>query len=335
VRLSQRTWRLAAPVVTIAVLATACGGSTQQDAASTETAGAETTSTDGGDAAADGLSGSVRIDGSSTVAPFGEVAAELFMEQNPGVRVAVGVSGTGGGFEKFCNGETDISEASRQIKDEEAALCEENGIAFEELSVALDGLVNVVPVGADFVECLTVEELNAIWAPDSTVSSWAEVRDGFPDIPLDLYGPGTDSGTFDYFTDAINGEEGAIRTDYNASEDDNVIVQGVGGSEGGLGFFGLSYAEENADTLKALAVDGGDGCVEANIETVQDGSYTPLGRPLFMYPSDVALERPEVVAFMEYTISNQAEISETALFVPLTDEQAAEAQAKVDELAGS
>ncbi|MEX1163386.1 MAG: PstS family phosphate ABC transporter substrate-binding protein [Nitriliruptor sp.] len=329
-RLSQRTRRLAAPVAAIALFAAACGGTTQQEAASDTTAEGEPAG-----AESDGTSGSVRIDGSSTVAPFGEVAAELFMEQNPDVQVTVGVSGTGGGFEKFCNGETDISEASRPIKDEEAALCEENGIAFEELSVALDGLVNVVPVSNDFVECLTVEELNAIWGPDSTISNWSEVRDGFPDLPLDLYGAGTDSGTFDYFTEEINGESGAIRTDYNASEDDNVTVQGVSGSEGGLGFFGLSYAEENVDTLKALQVDGGDGCVEATVETVQDGSYTPLGRPLFMYPSDVALDRPEVVAFMEYTISNQEEISTTALFVPLTDEQAAEAQAKVDELAGS
>lgn len=318
-------WRLAASVAAIALFAAACGGTSQDEVNDTAAAGA-----DSGD-----VSGSVRIDGSSTVAPFGEVAAELFMEEHPDVSVTVGVSGTGGGFEKFCRGETDISEASRPIKDSEAAICEENGVAYEEIPVALDGLVNVVPISNDFVDCLTVEELNAIWQPDSDVSSWADVREGLPDVPLDLYGAGTDSGTFDYFTEAINGEEGAIRTDYNASEDDNVIVQGVGGSEGGLGFFGLSYAEENADTLKALAVDGGDGCVEANVETVQDGSYTPLGRPLFMYPSDVALERPEVAAFMEYTIGNQAEISETALFVPLTDEQAAEAQAKVDELAGS
>ena len=300
----------------LVLLAAACGGANNS---SNDTGGG-------------GLSGSVRVDGSSTVAPFTEVAAELFMEENPGVRVTVGVSGTGGGFEKFCNGETDASDASRPIKDSEIALCEENGIEYEAVTVALDGLVNVVPVDNDFVDCLTVEELSAIWGPDSTVSSWSEVRDGFPDVPLDLYGAGTDSGTFDYFTDAINGEEGAIRTDYNASEDDNVTVQGVGGSEGGLGFLGLSYLKENADTLKGLAVDGGNGCVEPNEGTVQSGEYVPLGRPLFVYASDTALQRPEVVAFFEFMIENEREIAEAALFVPLTDEQLQEARDKVASL---
>jgi phosphate transport system substrate-binding protein len=319
-----RHGRTAASVLALALLATACGGSTQDEAARSDAA-----QDDGG---AGEMTGSVRIDGSSTVAPFGEVAAELFMEEHPGVTVTVGVSGTGGGFEKFCRGETDISEASRPIKDSEIEICEQNGITFEEITVALDGLVNVVPVTNDFVECLTVEELNAIWGPDSTIDSWAEVRDGFPDVPLDLYGAGTDSGTFDYFTDAVNGEEGAIRTDYNASEDDNVTVQGVSGSPGGIGFFGLSYALENADRLRPVAVDGGDGCVEATEQTVQDGTYQPLGRPLFMYPSDRALERPEVVAFFDFVLANEREIAEGALFVPLTDEQLQEARDKVDSL---
>jgi phosphate transport system substrate-binding protein len=315
---TSRTPRAAALVVVLALGLAACGGGNNSS-----TSGG----TDG-----QGLSGSVRIDGSSTVAPFTEVAAELFMEANGGVTVTVGVSGTGGGFEKFCNGETDASDASRPIKDSEIELCEANDVAYEGVTVALDGLVNVVPADNDFVDCLTVEELNTIWSPDSTVSSWAEVRDGFPDVPLDLYGAGTDSGTFDYFTDAINGEEGAIRTDYNASEDDNVTVQGVAGSPGGLGFFGLSYLQENADTLKGLAVDGGGGCVEASLETVQSGEYTPLSRPLFVYASDTALARPEVVAFFEFIIDNEREIAEAALFVPLTDEQLEQAQAQVASL---
>jgi len=331
VRTTPLIWRTMAAAVVLALTAAACGGANNASNDTTSTAGTTTdgdTTTDGGEE----LSGDVRIDGSSTVAPFTEVAAELFMEANPGVRVTVGVSGTGGGFEKFCNGETDASDASRPIKDTEIEVCEQNDIAYDAVTVALDGLVNVVPVDNDFVDCLTVEELNTIWAPDSTVSNWSEVRDGFPDVELDLYGPGTDSGTFDYFTDAINGEEGAIRTDFNASEDDNVIVQGVAGSPGGLGFFGLSYLQENADTLKGLAVDAGDGCVEASLETVQSGDYTPLGRPLFVYASDTALARREVVAFFEFMIENEKEIAEAALFVPLTDEQLQEARDKVASL---
>jgi phosphate transport system substrate-binding protein len=315
---TSRTPRAAALVVVLALGLAACGGGNNSS-----TSGG----TDG-----QGSSGSVRIDGSSTVAPFTEVAAELFMEANGGVTVTVGVSGTGGGFEKFCNGETDASDASRPIKDSEIELCEANDVAYEDVTVALDGLVNVVPADNDFVDCLTVEELNTIWSPDSTVSSWAEVRDGFPDVALDLYGAGTDSGTFDYFTDAINGEEGAIRTDYNASEDDNITVQGVAGSPGGLGFFGLSYLQENADTLKGLAVDGGGGCVEASVETVQSGEYTPLSRPLFVYASDTALARPEVVAFFEFIIDNEREIAEAALFVPLTEEQLEQAEEQVASL---
>ena len=286
-----------------------------------------------GETGSNELSGSVNVDGSSTVFPLSSAAAELFNEEQPGVQVSVGQSGTGGGFEKFCAGETDISNASRAIEDDEIAACEDNGIAFEELSVANDALTVVVNADNDWVDCLTVEQLNTIWAPDSTVTNWNQVDPSFPDEALVLAGPGTDSGTFDYFTDAINGEEGASRTDYEASEDDNVIVQAVQGSTGGMGYFGFSYYEENADTLKALEVDGGDGCVAPSAETVQDASYAPLGRQLFIYASDTSIaDKPEVEAFLEFYIDNIDEIVEAAAFIGLNDEQKAELEDKFESL---
>jgi phosphate transport system substrate-binding protein len=246
------------------------------------------------------------------------------------VQITVGTSGTGGGFEKFCNGETDISDASRPIDPEdpaEAPNCEANGIEYAELQVANDGLSVVVNPANDWAECLTVEQLKTIWEPaaEGTITNWNQVDPSFPDVPLELFGAGTDSGTFDYFTDAINGEEGASRTDYTATEDDNVTVTGVAGSEGGIGYFGLSYYEENSDQLKAVEVDGGDGCVAPSAETVQDGTYTPLSRPLFIYPTQELLGRPEGAAFVEYYLDNATSIAEAALFVPLTEEQQATA----------
>ncbi len=323
---SPRPVRLLALPLALTLLATACGGGGERDDAGAGTGSGST---------AGELSGDIRIDGSSTVAPLSTVAAELFQEEHPNVRVTVGTSGTGGGFEKFCNGETDISDASRPIKDDEVAACEAAGIDFEEITVANDGLSVVVNPQNDWAECLTVEELNAIWAPDSTVNNWSQVRPGFPDVPLQLFGAGTDSGTFDYFTEAINGEEGASRADYAQTEDDNITVQGVSGTPGGLGYFGLSYLEENAGAVKGVAIDGGDGCVQPTTETVQSGEYQPLGRELFVYPSGEALERPEVIAFLEFYIEESDAITEQALFVPLTGEQRAEAQAKVDSLAGA
>ncbi|OKJ18796.1 phosphate ABC transporter substrate-binding protein [Streptomyces sp. CB00316] len=280
----------------------------------------------GGDAGSGGeggdkLSGTVKVDGSSTVAPLSTVAAQLFQQANKGVNVTVGTSGTGGGFEKFCADETDISNASREMKDEEKALCEKKGVKFEEFTVANDGLSVVVSKDNDFVECLTVEQLKKIWEPGSKVNNWNQVDPKFPNQKMDLFGAGTDSGTFDYFTDAINGEEGASRTDYNPSEDDNVTVRGVSGSKGGIGYFGLSYFEENKDKLKALKIDGGEGCVAPSVETVQNGTYKPLGRPLFIYPKASSLEKPEAEAFVEYYVENSAEIAEKAQFVPLNDEQ--------------
>lgn len=300
---------LAATAAATALVLSACGGQS-----------AEPTG--------DALSGAVVIDGSSTVAPLTEAAADLYRDVEAGVNVTVATSGTGGGFEKFCAGETDISNASRGIKDEEAALCAENGIEFTEIVVANDGLAVVVPAENDFVQCLTVEQLNTIWGPDAegTITSWNQVDSSFPDVELALFGPGTDSGTFDYFTDEINGEEGAIRTDYSPSEDDNVLVQGISGAEGGLGFFGLSYVTENADLVRAVDVDGGEGCVAASESTVQDGSYTPLGRPLFVYVNNASYtDKPQVKSFVDFYIENQAEVAALAIFIGLTEDQVATA----------
>ena len=314
--------RSAAVAAGLVLTLAACGGAD---------AGAGTT-----DGAAGGseLSGTIQIDGSSTVAPLSEAAAELFQEENPGVNVVVGTSGTGGGFEKFCAGDIDISDASRAIKDEEKAACEAAGIKFEEVTVANDGLAVVVNPENDWATCLTVEQLNKIWAPESKVKSWKEVDPSFPDEPIQLFGPGTDSGTFDYFTDEINGEEGASRTDYQPSEDDNVIVQGVQGSKGALGYFGLSYVQENEGAIQAVEVDGGEGCVAPSVETVLDGTYKPLGRPLFIYPSDKALARPEVQAFLEFYIENEKQIAEQALYVELSDEQQKASEEKIAGLVG-
>ena len=314
--------RLATAVVAGALVLTACGGDNNTDAVN---AGNEGNSQ---------LSGSVKADGSSTVAPLTTAAAELFKEEQSGVNVTVGTSGTGGGFEKFCAGETDISDASRPIKDEEKALCEGKGIEFAEIAVANDALTVVVSKDNDWVDCITTEQLKAIWEPKSQVNSWKDVDPSFPDEKLDLFGPGTDSGTFDYFTAEVNGEEGASREDYSPSEDDNVIVQGVSGSKGGLGYFGFTYFEENSDSLKALKVDSGAGCVAPSVDTARDGSYTPLSRPLFIYPSKAGLAKPEVKAFLDFYLENDADIAEAAQYIPLSDEQKSEAKSTYDAFAG-
>ncbi|MFD5656365.1 PstS family phosphate ABC transporter substrate-binding protein [Streptomyces hirsutus] len=277
-------------------------------------------------------SGTVQVDGSSTVAPLSTVAAELFRAENPDVEVAVGTSGTGGGFEKFCHGETDISNASRAIEDVEASACRLKGVEYQELQVAGDGLSVVVSKDNDFVECLTVDQLRMIWQPGSKIDNWNQVDATFPDQELELFGPGTDSGTFDYFTGAVNGEEGASRADYAANEDDDLIVRGVSGSVGGMGYFGHSYYEENKDRLKALAIDGGDGCVAPTVEAVQNGSYKPLARPLFIYPRASSLEKPGVAAFLDYYVENNKRIAEKANFVPLSAEQDAELRKDLDAL---
>ena len=273
----------------------------------------------------------ILTDGSSTVAPFTTRAAENFQGENPDVNVTVGISGTGGGFERFCAGETDLSNASRSIEADEETLCADAGIEYVELPVANDALTVVVNPQNDWVPCLTVAQLRTIWAPSSTVASWRDVDPSFPDEPLRLYGPGTDSGTFDYFTGAIVGEEGESRADYQASEDDNVTVEGVSGDKGALGYFGFSYFEQNQDRMKALEVDGGGGCVAPSVETAQDGTYAPLSRPLFVYAKTSSLERSEVADFLRYMIDNGAEIAEQAEFVPLTFAQLDDAKARLDE----
>jgi phosphate transport system substrate-binding protein len=292
---------------------------------------------DGGSGGGGDLSGTIRIDGSSTVAPITEAVAELFQQENPDVRVTVGTSGTGGGFEKFCAGETDISDASRQIEAEEVAACKQGGIKYAELQVANDALTVVVNPDNP-VTCLTVEQLNQVWGPDSNISSWSDIQGLQPsyDEELTLYSPGSDSGTFDYFTEEINGEEGVQRTSNvnDVGEDDNATVTGVGGSAGGMGYFGFSFYQENQDTLKALEVDGGEGCVAPSVETAQDGSYTPLARALYVYPSSAALQKPEVDAFLQFYLDNVGQVAEQAGFIAMTSQQQQQSQQKLDGLVG-
>lgn len=314
---TARTAAVSAAALSLAAALAACGGSADDKA---------------GASGGEQLSGTVKVDGSSTVAPLSTVASELFKEEQGRVQIPVGTSGTGGGFEKFCAGETDISDASRPIKDEEKAACQQKGIAFEEFTVANDALTVVVSKENTWAKCLTVEQLKKIWEPNSKVNSWKQVDPKFPSEPLKLFGPGTDSGTFDYFTDEINGEEGASRKDYQPSEDDNVIVQGVSGSKGGLGYFGFSYFEANADKLQAVQIDGGSGCVAPSVATAQDGTYKPLARPLFIYPSAAALKRPEALAFVEFYVEKHAEIAKRAKFVPLNAAQEADLQQALTKL---
>jgi phosphate transport system substrate-binding protein len=264
-----------------------------------------------------GLSGSIHIDGSSTVFPITEAVAEEFQKVNPGVRVMVAISGTGGGFKKFTAGETDISDASRPIKHSEMEMAKQNGVGFIELPIGFDGISVVVNPGNDFVDFLTTEELKRIWQPGSTVRKWSDVRPNWPDRPIKLYGPGTDSGTFDYFTGAINGKEQACRSDFTASEDDNVLVQGIAGDENGLGFFGFAYYEENTDRLKLVPVDPGTGPVAPSQRTIIDGTYTPLSRPIFIYVRRDAADRPEVTAFVKYYITNAPQLVREVGYVPL------------------
>ena len=275
----------------------------------------------GGGSGGGDLSGSIKIDGSSTVGPFAQAAAEAFQGQNPNVKVSVGTSGTGGGFEKFCAGETDISNASRPIKDdEEVPLCKKAGVNFKEIQVANDGIA-IVTNKATKIDCMTTDELKKLWNQGSKVNAYNEINPKFPSTKATLFGPGSDSGTFDFFTDEINGEEGVTRKDYQPSEDDNVLVQGVEGEEGGLGYFGFSYFEQNKEKLNLVGVDGGEGCVKPSLETIQNGTYKPLARPIFMYPSEKALARPEVKAFMDYVMENQDTIARSAQIVPMTPEQ--------------
>jgi phosphate transport system substrate-binding protein len=306
-------------VAALALVLSACGG----DA-----------SGDGGDG--DDVSGSVLVDGSSTVFPMSDAAAELLSEENSGIEVSVSESGTGGGFEKFCAGETDISDASRPIDEDEVAACEAKGVAYTELQVATDALTVVVHPDLA-VDCLTVDQLVQLWAPGSTVTNWQDLDPSFPDQDISLFGPGTDSGTYDYMASEVvdpDAEEPATRDDYEASEDDNVLVQGVSGTEGATGYFGYTYYEENADSLKALAIDSGAGCVEPSAETAQAGEYTPLARPLFIYVSNASYtEKDAVKAYVDFYIENLADIAEVGKFIPLSDELYAETQSALEGIA--
>ncbi len=296
----------------------ACGGQQQAQPTATTAPAAQATAAPASTEAAPApttppaselasLRGDILIDGSSTVFPVIAAAAEEFSALAPNVRVSVGISGTGGGFKKFCNGETDISNASRPIRTSELEACKANGIEFIELPIAYDGLSVVVNPQNDWVTCLTVEELKKMWEPDAqgVVTNWNQIRDGFPNRPLTLLGPGTDSGTFDYFTEAIMGKAKASRGDFQASEDDNVILIGVAGDVNALGYFGYAYVIENQGRVKPVAIDGGKGCVEPSFETIANGTYTPLSRPLFIYVRKEAAERPEVQAFVNYVFGEE------------------------------
>lgn len=313
---SMRRWAAPVSLLALAVTLNACGGANNS---STSTAPQQAA----GGGAASTAAGKVLVDGSSTVFPISEAMAEEFQKANPNIKVTVGVSGTGGGFKKFCAGETDISNASRPIKKEEIELCEKNKIEYVELPIAYDGLSVVVNPQNDWAKCLKVEDLKKIWEPaaQGKVKTWKDVNAAYPEEALSLYGAGTDSGTFDYFTEAITGEKGKSRGDYTASEDDNTLVQGASGSKGGLAYFGYAYYEQNKDKLKLVEVDSGKGCVAPNPQTIVDGTYSPLSRPEFIYVKKEALNRPEVKAFMEFQSNpaNKKLISEVG-YIPLPDD---------------
>ncbi len=288
------------PIVMMLII-TACGG----EGTTSQSSGSE-------------LSGDIEIDGSSTVFLISAAMAEIFREESPRVQVPVGISGTGGGFKRFVTGETDISNASRPIGESEREQAAENGIEFIELIVAFDGLSVVVSSRNNFVECLTVEDLRQLWVPGSTITNWNEVREDFPSEEIRLFGPDADSGTFDYFTGEIVGSEGASRQDYSPSADDNVIVQGVKDDSLALAYFGYAYYIENADTLRTIGIDDGEGCIYPSVETIGDGSYSPLSRPLFIYVNKASLERPEVRSFVEFYLENAGRIAGAVGYIGLS-----------------
>jgi phosphate transport system substrate-binding protein len=281
-------------------------------------------------ASAERLRGTVSIDGSSTVFPISEAVAEEFLAVQPRVRVTVGVSGTGGGFKKFLAGEIDINDASRPIKMKEVKQASASGIGFIELPIAYDGLSVVVNTKNDWVDHLTITELNKIWQPGSSVTRWSDVRDGWPETEIQLYGPGTDSGTFDYFTETINGKSGASRPDYTANEDDNALVRGISGDEGSLGYFGYAYYAANKDKLRVVAIDGGKGPVAPTEITINNGNYAPLSRPVFIYVRPDALDRKEVRAFVDFYIESAPMLATEVGYIPLPDSVYAGAKQRVE-----
>jgi len=302
-------------VAVLAMALTACGG-------------ADAGASNGGGS---GASGSVSVDGSSTVFPMSNAAAELLNEENPDVQVAVAESGTGGGFEKFCAGQTDISDASRPIEQEEIDACKKEGIDYTELQVATDALTVVVHPDLA-VDCLTTEQLTKLWEPGSKIQNWNQLDPSFPDQEISLFGPGSDSGTYDYMAaDVIGDESETTRSDYEASEDDNVLVQGVAGTEGATGYFGYTYYEENTDSLKALSIDDGNGCVAPSADTAQAGEYTPLSRPLFIYVKNSAYnDNAAVKEYVDFYVENLSDIAEVGKFIPLSDDLYSKTQSALE-----
>lgn len=287
--------------------------------------------------AAEGGQKTIAVDGSSTVYPITEAVAEEYQKENPKVRVTVGISGTGGGFKKFCAGETDISDASRPIKPTEVESCQKNGIEYVELPVAYDGLAILVNPKNDWATCMTVKELKATWEPEAQgkITRWNQIRPSWPAKEIHLFGPGVDSGTYDYFTEAVVGKEHASRGDFQSSEDDNVLVQGISSDQFGLGFFGVAYYEENRDRLKLVGVDdekdeNGKGCILPTAETVETGKYQPLARPLFIYVSRKAADRPEISAFVGYYLRNASKLVKEVGYVALPTDAYTLAQARYD-----
>ncbi len=272
------------------------------------------------------LEGAIQIDGSSTVEPFAQAAVELFSAQAPNVRITVGGSGTGDGFERFCNGETDISNASRPIEEDEEQACQEGNVEYEELTVANDGIAVVHSRETQFPECVTFGQLRRLLGPDAEVSNYSELGEGFPSEDVSLFTPGTESGTFDYFTEEVLETDAEQRQEnVQTSADDNQLLTGVEGTAGGLGYVGFSYAEGETDRLTLFQVNGGEGCVAPTSETIQSGEY-PISRPIFMYPKRESLQRPEVRAFMQFIVENNQQIAEASRIVPMNEEQQSETQ---------
>ena len=278
------------------------------------------------------LVGTIEIDGSSTVFPITAAVAEEFQNLNPDVRVNVGISGTGGGFKRFTVGEIEISDASRPITSSEAQAAQQNGVEYIEFSIALDGLSVIVNPQNTWVDYMTVQELNMTWRPNSTVTKWNDIRPSWPDQPIHLYGPGTDSGTFDYFTEVIVGKVDASRPDYTASEDDNILVQGIAGDTYALGYFGYAYYAENTDKLKIVPIDSGSGPVTPTNQTINSGQYTPLSRPLFIYVNKESLERAEVKTFVRFYMENGEQLVAEVGYTPLPTSVYQENLSVIDQL---
>ena len=314
--MKSKMWLFLGLLGTLALVGAACGG--QQGG-----------SGGGGGGGGGNLSGTIQIDGSSTVQPFAQAAAELFQEENPNVRITVGGAGTGDGFERFCKGETEISDASRPIEAEEEESCKKENIEPEQVPVANDGLA-IVTNKETMIDCLTVDQVKDLFGPDAKAKSFKDVDPKLPATPAKFFTPGEESGTFDFFTEELLETDAEQRTEgVQTSADDNQLVTGISGTPGGIGYFGYSFFTENEDKLNAVAVDGGEGCVRPSPETVQNGSYKPLGRQIFMYPSKKALQRPEVKEFMNFTVENAPRIAEAAKIIPLTGEQVSKSQSSL------